>query len=102
MRGEYIHRMRKWVSIEGSPPHARGIHSKTYWDIHPVRITPACAGNTLPTLQSENLIISHHLISSLIDFDSWEQKNLEEWGRWDQIVELWLIKAEGDVLKLKK
>ena len=30
----------------GSPPLARGIHVLVIKDYHPVRITPACAGNT--------------------------------------------------------
>ena len=31
----------------GSPPLARGIHVLVIKDYHPVRITPACAGNTV-------------------------------------------------------
>ena len=47
MRGEYTHETRASVTELGSPPLARGIHLDFLDFVRAVRITPACAGNTL-------------------------------------------------------
>ena len=47
MRGEYIPVLAPPPPAKGSPPLARGIHLDFLDFVRAVRITPACAGNTL-------------------------------------------------------
>ena len=47
MRGEYSNYLKSFGSLPGSPPHARGIRSERRGEQDSLRITPACAGNTL-------------------------------------------------------
>ena len=47
MRGEYVVRNKGKSSVEGSPPHARGIHGFSEDELMTAGITPACAGNTM-------------------------------------------------------
>ena len=46
MRGEYSMQIESDRSVQGSPPHARGIHICDFSHSLPLGITPACAGNT--------------------------------------------------------
>ena len=47
MRGEYLFASAIIAYMAGSPPHARGILPKLAEGAVQIRITPACAGNTL-------------------------------------------------------
>ena len=47
LRGEYFYCESLRMEVVGSPPLARGIHSKFTTNSTTSRITPACAGNTL-------------------------------------------------------
>ena len=47
MRGEYMVVKVKPLLEKGSPPHARGILDQLAASMGKVRLTPACAGNTL-------------------------------------------------------
>ena len=50
IRGEYFSALLRFGRFAGSPPLPRGIHAcKTYRE-KAIRITPASAGNTLPSL----------------------------------------------------
>ena len=52
LRGEYADVLCSFRSSSGSPPLARGILAQLGRVLKPVRITPACAGNTvLPALR---------------------------------------------------
>ena len=46
MRGEYVLLTSFALSIQGSPPLARGIRERNLISSSALRITPACAGNT--------------------------------------------------------
>ena len=48
MRGEDCLRRRRARGQHGSPPHARGRHPRRRLNLIKHRITPACAGKTLP------------------------------------------------------
>ena len=48
MRGEHLGDIAKNALGVGSPPHARGTQSPMHARAKRFRITPACAGNTLP------------------------------------------------------
>ena len=50
MRGEYIPVLAPPPPAKGSPPLARGIHMSFKTSTSGPRITPACAGNTLPSV----------------------------------------------------
>ena len=45
-RGEYISDQGRAITLEGSPPHTRGIHRVRFFCCQPDGITPAHAGNT--------------------------------------------------------
>ena len=47
MRGEYQKMYSDDIFDEGSPPLARGIPGATEFKRNEMRITPACAGNTM-------------------------------------------------------
>ena len=50
LRGEYRDEIRRFLGQEGSPPLARGIRQRMKRAVFRSRITPACAGNTLPSV----------------------------------------------------
>jgi hypothetical protein len=52
-----------------------------------------------PELQSDKLIISHHLIADRMGFDEWMAENMLEWKHWPEINELWLVDAKGRIHK---
>ena len=59
MRGEDITPMHRERAPAGSPPHARGRLKKRHFLLNVARITPACAGKTLPLSLSCNKYRDH-------------------------------------------
>ena len=47
MRGEHFVKQELFLLAVGSSPHARGTLSLLHLHVHPRRIIPACAGNTV-------------------------------------------------------
>ena len=59
LRGEYAHNAALWNHTVGSPPLARGIQFLGCLESREIRITPACAGNTLLFSHNSNEVWDH-------------------------------------------
>jgi hypothetical protein len=86
-----VDRLRRELKVpEGDPNTSTlgktNIENQFAWTVH-------------PTLQSDKLIISHHLIADRMGFDEWMTANLLQWEHWPEINELWLIDVNGRIYK---
>ena len=78
LRGEYIREKRCVKCQLGSPPLARGIHTSTLYVIVGLRITPACAGNTLFYYNQPHITEDHPRLRGEYEPD-WK-RSMPIWG----------------------